>query len=265
MYDAFQRYEAEGWERIAAAYDDFFDSVSKRLAPDLLDAARVGEGSRVLDVGSGPGYVALAAVERGASVVATDFAAAMVALAQSRGLAAVQADAENVPFDDGSFDAVTGNLLIPHLARPDEAVTQMARVLASDGWLVLSTWAGPPVSRLMGVFVDAVKNAGAEPPRDFPAGPDVFRFADGDEFAALLTRAGLGKVRTRTIHWEHPHGGPGAVWDAILAGTVRTGALVSAQSVRVQARIRREYDELMSPYPTSIPCAVVLAVGCMSR
>jgi SAM-dependent methyltransferase len=67
--DAFNAFEAAGWEKQAAGYDDFFGPITTRLIEPLLDAAAVGRGVRVLDVASSPGYVAAEAAQRGALVV----------------------------------------------------------------------------------------------------------------------------------------------------------------------------------------------------
>ena len=72
--DAFNAFEAAGWEERAPGYDRFFGSITSRLAAPLLDAARVGERTRVLDVATGPGYIAGEASARGASVVGVDVA-----------------------------------------------------------------------------------------------------------------------------------------------------------------------------------------------
>ena len=48
--DAFNAFEAAGWERQVAGYEQFFGPITTRLAGPLLDDAQVGEGARVLDV-----------------------------------------------------------------------------------------------------------------------------------------------------------------------------------------------------------------------
>src|SRR4051794_6085423 len=65
--DAFDAFEAAGWEEKAAAYDRFFGVIAGRVIEPLLVAAGVGVGTRVLDLGTGPGWVAARAAERGAS------------------------------------------------------------------------------------------------------------------------------------------------------------------------------------------------------
>src|SRR5258705_252767 len=82
--DAFDAFEAAGWETAATAYDEFFAGVTGHAVGPLLDAAGVTAGKRVLDAATGPGYVAAAASERSAAVVGIDVAAAMVELARRK-------------------------------------------------------------------------------------------------------------------------------------------------------------------------------------
>ena len=98
----------------------------------LLDDASVRGGTRVLDIASGPGFVAAMAAERGALVVGVDIAEAMVALARRLHpqLDFRRGNAEALPFGDESFDAVVANLLMLHLGRPERACTDFVRVLS---------------------------------------------------------------------------------------------------------------------------------------
>jgi len=122
--DAFNTFEATGWGRQARTYGDVVGRITSRLVDPLLDAAGVGPGRRVLDLATGPGYAAAAAVARGADVVAVDVAPAMVELARRLhpGLDVRQADAEALPFRDADFDAAVSNFVVPHLGRHDRAV-----------------------------------------------------------------------------------------------------------------------------------------------
>src|ERR1700686_5188945 len=126
--EAFRAFEQAGWDNRAARYAQFFTALSDHNVSPLIEAAGIGPGNRVLDVGCGPGNLAAASAKRGASVVGTDLSQAMVALAQLRHpkLEFLQADAERLPFTDGTFDAVVANLLIPHLPRPEPALAELA-------------------------------------------------------------------------------------------------------------------------------------------
>ena len=186
--DAFDEFEASAWEERVEGYAGFFGAVTGRLVEPLLDAAHVGQDTRVLDIATGPGYVAAEAAGRGARVWGVDVAEAMVARAQAEhpGVEFMRADAQSLPFQDGAFDAVVGNFGLPHFGRPELAVAEGARVLAPDGRLALTTWDAPAEMRMFGVFLEAVADAGAGPPDGLPPGPDVFRFSDDGEFRRLL-------------------------------------------------------------------------------
>jgi SAM-dependent methyltransferase len=121
--DAFNAFEAAGWETHAAGYDEFFGPITTQLVEPLLDAADVHRGARVLDVASGPGYVAARAAQRGASVVGVDIAEAMISLARRLHpqLEFRHGSAETLPVPDESFDAAVGNFVVLHLARPEQA------------------------------------------------------------------------------------------------------------------------------------------------
>src|SRR4051812_24363420 len=131
----FHDFEQAGGERAAAFYGDAFGGLTAQTAPALLDAARVARGARVLDVASGPGFIAREAAGRGAEVIGLDFARAMVAEARRRNPAIDfrEGDAEALTFDDGSFDAVAMNFGMLHLARPDTAIAEAHRVLRPGG------------------------------------------------------------------------------------------------------------------------------------
>jgi ubiquinone/menaquinone biosynthesis C-methylase UbiE len=104
---------------------------------------------RVLDVASGPGYIAAGAEARGAHAIGIDFAADMVAEARRRypKIEFREGDAENLAFDTASFDAVVCAFGILHIADPDRAIAEAFRVLRPDGRFAFTVWAGPRPAR----------------------------------------------------------------------------------------------------------------------
>ena len=265
--DAFNAFEAGGWEEKAAGYDRFFGRITGQLVEPLLDAASVGPGTRMLDLATGPGYVAARGAERGASVVGVDVAGAMVSLARRLhpGLDFRQADAHELPFDHASFDAVVGNFLILHLGRPEQAMEGFVRVLGPGGRLALTAWDLPDRARFLGVFLDAVAEAGATPPEDLPTGPDFFRFSADEEFDTLMREHGLQDRAVRRIAFTHRVATADELWDGLLGGTVRTSALIVRQPEVTRRRIRDAFDRLVRPYQRGdvleLPVSVKLAAG----
>lgn len=265
---AFNAFEAEGWERRVDAYDGFFTPITGRLFGPLLDAVRVVPGTRLLDVATGPGHLPARAAERGAVPVGVDVADAMVTRARELypTLEFHRGDAEELPFADAEFDAVTANFLLPHLARPERAMAELVRVLAPGGRLALATWDVPSRGRLFGFFLEAFSEVGAAPPSDLPAGPDVFRFADDAAFTELLTTAGLRDVEVSPIAFNYETATFDEYWQALQEGTVRMSSLLHGQSEETRLRIRdalkQKLDEHRAPIDTiTLPVAVKLAAG----
>ena len=265
--DAFNAFELAGWERQAPTYDGFFGRITSRLVDPLLDAGRVGPGTRVLDIATGPGYAAARAAQRGASIVGVDVAPAMIRLARQLhpGLDFRESAAEALPFDDGSFDAAISNFVIPHLGRPEQSIKEFVRILEPGGHLSLTTWDLPERARLLGVFLDAIAEAGAAPPDDVPAGPPFFRFAVEDQFAALLQSSGLAGVGVKTIAFEHHVATADELWHGFLSGTVRISAVIVGQPEETRQRIRAAFDRLVVECQhgdrINLPVSVKLACG----
>src|SRR5215470_3290949 len=131
MSEPFKNFERAGWESVVAEYASGFGDLTMQSIEALLDIVGAAPGVRLLDVASGPGYVAAAAAARGALAVGVDFSAAMVAAAAKKypDVEFRLGDAENLPFDEASFDAVTMNFGLLHLAHPDRALAEACRVL----------------------------------------------------------------------------------------------------------------------------------------
>lgn len=101
--------------------------------------------ARVLDIATGPGFMAFAFAERVHEVIGVDITAAMLQRAESergsRGLANVRfqaADVQSLPFADASFDVVTCGSAFHHFSNPSSILAEMARVLRPDGMVAIN-------------------------------------------------------------------------------------------------------------------------------
>jgi SAM-dependent methyltransferase len=261
---AFHEFERAGWERASAHYGDAFGALTRQTAAALLDAARVAAGMRVLDVATGPGPMAGAAAARGAQVVGLDFSPAMLAEARRHhpGITFREGDAEALPFDPYSFDAVVMNFGLLHLARPDAAIAEAHRVLRPGGRYALTVWAPPEEAVGFGMVLRAVQEHG-NPNVALPEGPPFFQFSASDEFRATLGRAGFSDVDVRTLQLTWRLSSPDAVFDALSTGGVRTAAVLRAQTAPALEAIRTAVRYRVEAYARDgafiVPMPAVLA------
>jgi len=189
---AFSDFEHAGWQRLAGGYNTHFKQLVVQTIDPLLDAARVGPGCRLLDLCSGPGYVADRARRRGAVPIGLDFSGEMIALAKQfyPEIQFREGDAESLPFPCGSFDAVVMNFGMHHLGRPERAAAEAARVLCNGGKQAFTVWAAPSESIGHRIIFSAIETYGTFD-LPLPRGPPMFRFSDPDECRRLFAGAGF--------------------------------------------------------------------------
>ncbi|MFJ5924429.1 class I SAM-dependent methyltransferase [Kitasatospora sp. NPDC092948] len=155
-----------------------------------------------------------------------------------------------LPFPDGSFDAVVGNFVLNHTGRPAAALAELRRVLRPGGRLALTTWAAPAPPG-QSLLARAFEAAGATRPADLPPPPTALAaVTDLDDFRALLAAAGLNEVSGRRLRWNHRTGAE-AWWSGPASGVAFLGELLRHQPPDVRARVRREFDRLAAELRSS--------------
>ena len=246
---AFHEFEHSGWEAIPEAYHQAFGSLTAQATKPLLNAVGAKAGVRILDIASGPGYVAAAAAKRGAAVLGVDFSSAMVTHAQRLhpGIDFREGDAEQLPLGNGLFDSAVMNFGILHLGRPESALAEACRILRPGGRFAFSVWTRPEETIAFGIVLRAVELHG-ELRVALPEGPPFFRYSDPHECTAGLLMAGFGDPRVSKIkqRWRLPVGD--ALFDAMKDGTVRTAGLLRAQKANVLEKIRDAMREMLEKY-----------------
>jgi ubiquinone/menaquinone biosynthesis C-methylase UbiE len=236
---SFREFEHAGWERIVAEYDNAFGRLTTQAIEPLLDSVGAGHGTRLLDIATGPGYVAAAAAKRGAVVTGVDFSVPMVNEAKRRHAAVEfrEGDAEALLFRDESFDAAVMNFGILHLDRPDQALREACRVLRAGGRFGFTVWAKPVESAGFGITLGAIPAHG-DMNVPLPEGPPFFRFSDWQECSRSLRQAGFVDPQVKKIPQTWRLLSPDSLFEAMQTATVRTAGLLRCQTQQALKQIR---------------------------
>jgi SAM-dependent methyltransferase len=154
-------------------YPSMVETFLTPLGPRLVEACGIGPGLRVLDVAAGTGNAAIPAAQRGANVTASDLTPELLDAGRARADAAgvtlewVEADAERLPFDDGSYDVVMSAIGVMFAPHHQAAADELVRVCRPGGTIGLLSWAPDgmlgALFRTMGPFAPPPP-PGAQPP-----------------------------------------------------------------------------------------------------
>jgi demethylmenaquinone methyltransferase / 2-methoxy-6-polyprenyl-1,4-benzoquinol methylase len=199
------------FDRIAGVYDPLNSVMTAGLhhawRRRAVDLAAVGPGSRVLDVATGTGDLAVelaARVAPGGEVVGSDFSEKMLELARAKapGIVFEQGNALELPYEDGRFDAATVGFGARNFSDLEQGLREMARVVRPGGRVVvleITTPTKPPLSTFYGVWFDKLVpllgRLGGDSDAYTYLPNSVRRFPGPPELAATMDRIGLEHIR----------------------------------------------------------------------
>jgi SAM-dependent methyltransferase len=226
---------AEGWARIQQF------TARNSWAAVLADLAPVA-GKALLDVGCGAGGFARLAVEAGARVAGVDAAPPLVAHARRLAPAGsfLVGEIEDLPYADGSFDAVTGFNAFQYAADPVNALREAARVTRPGGNVVAMIW-GTAAECEAAAHLAAI---GRLLPPAPPGAPGPFALSEPGALEALLARAGLTPTPRRVVpsSWAYPDE------ETMLVALLSAGPAVRAIEATSESAVREALSDACAPY-----------------
>ena len=196
------------WNSPAGRYDDISRSIADAIE-HAVERLQPRRGERVLDLATGTGWASRIVAQRfpGTRIVGADIAEQMLEYARSTAatmgldITYQHADAEKLPFEDASFDAVVSTFGVMFAGRPEAAAAELARIVKPGGRVVLSTWtADGAVSRMFGVM----KPFMPAPPQ--PPPPSPFEWGKRDRLAQLLGDNFELRFEEGTNHYRYASG-----------------------------------------------------------
>ena len=247
------------WAGLSASWERWDAVIVDQLAPvgdAMVDALGVTGSRRHLDVASGTGEPGLTVARRApdASVVLTDLSPEMLAVATRRaegmGVTNVETrvcSADDLPFDDASFDTVSvrfGLMFFPDL---DRATAELGRVLAPGGRLCSSVWIEPEQNPWTAIALQAIATE-VELPAPDPDAPSMFRCAAPGAVRDRFEAAGLVDVTEWDVDVELVTESADEYWEVMRDHVSLIAAALAEVDEPTRARIRATAVAAVAPF-----------------
>ncbi len=273
---AIRERERAGYDRVAPAYSANSRDLVRGGRDQILRRAALGSGQQVLDLCTGPGWLAIEAaslVAPGGKVVGIDLSSGMLAQAgtnlREAGATNVEfylMDAEDLSFPAASFDRVLCSLGLMHLPDPRRAAASMARVARPGARLTASVWAAGDES-FGGLLAQSLQAAaGDRLPVDYGY---VTRLGPLGVLEELLTEAGWSEVETERPPSVSVATDGGAFWDRFATIGGLFSSLLAELPPDVVAAAREDFVRHAEAYrdgdSVRLPATQVLATAVRSR
>jgi ubiquinone/menaquinone biosynthesis C-methylase UbiE len=242
-------------------YDRFMGRYSRELAPRFIEFAGVGSGMAVVDVGCGPGALTERLVERAGAnnVAAADPSEPFVAAAteRARGADVRLAAAEELPWEDDSFDAALSQLVVNFMRDADRGVSEMRRVVRPGGVVAACTWSYGEDMEMLRSFWDSARRLDSGAPDEGSTMP----YRSVEELDELWRRVGLSDIKTDHLRVETSYTGFEELWEPFTFGVGPAGAYLAKRSPEEREQLRTELftrvGEPLGPFTLSATaCAV---------
>jgi len=261
---------SSGWKK----WDDLTMDFLKPMGDEIIRRLRPSGNDQVLDIAAGtgePGLTIATMLTGNGRVVITDLSEGMLEVAREnaekrgiRNVEAIACDANELPFKDGSFDAVScrmGFMFFPDML---QAAKEMYRVLKPGGRLAAAVWAGPEKNFWITATMGTINKYVDVPPPP-PNSPGMFRCAKDGFMEDLLQQAGFVNTAQQEVAGKLKSKTTDAYWSFITEVAAPVVAALGKADDDARKKIRSEvYDQVNNRYPDGnvmIDCGAIVVYG----
>lgn len=245
---------AKVWSSGGSSYNEISRGIADSIEHCVLRLnPRAGE--RILDLATGTGWTSRIVARRGAIVTGVDIADGLIAAAERQ--AAVerlpvryrQGDAEDLPFDGASFDAIVSTYGVMFASRPDAAAKELARVCKPGGRIALTTWT---LDGNVFKMFQVMKAYMPAPPA--PAPPSPFEWGNIDRIRQLLGGEFDLKFERAVSYYREPSAE--AAWETFSTGYGPTKALADGLEPSRREQLRADFVAFHAGFSTALGICV---------
>lgn len=244
------------YDRISRGIADSLEHCVMRLDPQ--------PGERILDLATGTGWTSRLVARRGATVTGVDIAGNLLEAARENAsrenlsITYQLGDAEELPIESGSYDALVSTYGVMFASRPEAAAAEMARVVRKGGRLAITTWFRDgnvfQMFKIMKQYMPAPAS---------PAPPSPFEWGNPDRIRELLGSTFDLRLERGVSYYREPNAE--AAWETFSTGYGPTKMLAANLDADRREALRREFIAFHAGFATElgicVPREYWLAVG----
>jgi len=249
--DLQRRVQRYGWDKAAEYYENSWQDQLKPAHDLLLEVSKIQTGEHILDIAAGTGLVTFQMSDKTGptgKIVATDISDEMVnigtKLTQSKGIDHLKferMDAENLSYQEGSFDLTTCALGLMYFPDPDASLAEMFRVLKSGGRAVTAVWGSRKKCGWSEIFPIVDKRVSTD------VCPMFFNLGEQDVIRYPFEKAGFTNIAIQKINTKLRYSSTEEAWKAsFLGGPVAMAYSRFDEDTKKEAQ--KEYINSIEPF-----------------
>lgn len=245
---------AKVWSAGGSNYNDISRGIADSIEHAVL-RLNPRQGEQILDLATGTGWTSRLVARRGATVTGVDIATGLLAAAEQQAadqqlpIRYLLGDAEDLPFDDATFDAAILTCGIMFATRTEAAAEQLGRVVRPGGRIALTTWTTD--GNLFKMFQVMKAHMPAAP---VPPPPSPFEWGNPDRVRQLLGRDFELKFERAVSYYREPSAE--AAWETFSSSYGPTKMLADSLDAGQRDLLRADFIAFHAQFPTPLGICV---------